>query len=131
MKTPLAAGALLSGLLLLAAIGVAAQGKARVDETLVLVDLALIAKRIGQLRQDLAQHLALAPLLESSMHRLVVRVALRKHVPLRTRVQYPQHRLEHFARRDGLASRTTFGNILLGKMLPDSLPLFVTQSQHE
>ena len=59
------------------------------------------------------------------MHRLVVRVALRKHVPLRARVEDPQHRFEHLARGHRLATRTTFGDVLLGKMLPNPFPLIV------
>src|SRR5579885_441190 len=75
------------------------RGKRGVDEALALVDVALIAQRVGQIGQDLAQHLALAPLLEAAMHRLVVGVTLRQQVPLRTRVQNPEYRLQHLAGR--------------------------------
>jgi len=46
--------------------------KGRIDETLALTDLPFVTQRIGQLRQDLEQHFALAPLLKAAMHRLVV-----------------------------------------------------------
>lgn len=46
------------------------RGKRRIDEALVLVDVAFLAQRIGQLGQNLPQHLAFAPLLEPPMHRL-------------------------------------------------------------
>ena len=102
-----------------------ADAKVASMKALALVDVALLTQRIRQLRQHLAQHLALAPLLKAPMHRLVVRVALRKHVPLRAGVQNPQHRFEHFARRYRLATRATFGDVLLGKMLPNPFPLIV------
>jgi hypothetical protein len=59
------------------------------------------------------------------MHRFVVRVGLLKHVPLRARIENPQHRIENFARRDWFAARTIVGNMLLRKMFPDQLPLLV------
>jgi hypothetical protein len=33
------------------------------------------------------------------MHSFVVRIAVRQHVPLRTRVENPQHRFEHMRGR--------------------------------
>jgi hypothetical protein len=57
------------------------------------------------------------------MHRPVARVAPRNHVPLRASVKNPQRRFEHFTRCDGLATRATFGNVLLGRMLPNPFPL--------
>ena len=106
------------------------RGKCRINEALALVDLALLAKRVRQLRQNLAQHLAFAPLLEAAVHRLVVRVALRQHVPLCASVQNPQRRVQHSPCRHWLASWATFGDILLGKIFPNTLPLLVAQSLH-
>jgi hypothetical protein len=48
------------------------RGKRRIDETLALVDGPFLTQRVRQLCQNLAQHLALAPLLKSTMHRFVV-----------------------------------------------------------
>src|ERR1700675_51844 len=100
-------------------------GKCRVDKTLALVNFASVTQLIGELGQNLTQDLAFAPLLKTSMHRLIVWIALRKHVPLRAGVQTPQHRVEYSSRRYRLAARTTIGNVLLGKVLPNPLPLLV------
>lgn len=61
----------------------------RIDETLPLVYVSLLAQRIGQIGQNIAKHVASAPLLKPSMNRLVVRITLRQHVPLCPRVQNP------------------------------------------
>ena len=65
-----------------------------IDETLLLIYVSLLTKRIGQIGQNIAQHIASAPLLKASMHRLVVRITLRQYVPLIPRVQDPQHCLK-------------------------------------
>src|SRR5579864_4819696 len=106
-------------------------GKRRVDEALALIDLASVAQLVRQLRQYLAQNLALAPLLETPMDRLVVRIALRQHVPLRTGIENPEHRFQHRARRNRSPTRATIRDVLLGKMLSDVLPLVISQVQHE
>jgi hypothetical protein len=51
------------------------------------------------------------PLLETAVHSLVVRVTLRQHVPLRTRVQNPQDGFEHRARRNRFPSWPAFRNM--------------------
>jgi hypothetical protein len=101
------------------------RGERGIDITLRLVDVALLAQRVGQIRRRCTDDLVLAPLLKAAMHRLVVRVGLRKHVPLRAGVQNPQRRLEYFAGWNRLAARTIVGVLLLRKMLPDQLPLHV------
>ena len=57
------------------------------------------------------------------MHSFVVRVALRQHVPLRACVENPQDCFKNATCRDGFASGTTIGNVLLRKMHPDQLPV--------
>src|SRR5579862_1536278 len=99
--------------------------KRRVDIALRLIELALRAQSVGQIGQRGANHLALAPLLKATVYRLVVRVGLRKHVPLSAGVENPQHRLKHFARGNWLAPRAIVGVVLFRKMLPDQLPLLV------
>ena len=86
---------------------------------------AFIAQRVRKICEHLAQRFLAAPLLEAPMHRLVVRVALRKHVPLSASIENPQHRLENFARRDRFAAWTIVWNMLLRKVLPDQRPLLV------
>ena len=54
----------------------------------------------------------------------------RYNVPLRTCVENPQHRFEHITGRYRLTSRTSIGNMLFRKMLPDALPLFVREPNH-
>src|ERR1700751_2261585 len=64
------------------------------------------------------------------MHSFVVRIALRQHVPLRTCIENPQHRFEHMTGRYRLTSRTSIRNMLLRKMFPNALPLFIPQPNH-
>src|SRR5215471_17150117 len=64
------------------------------------------------------------------MNGFVVRIALRQHVPLRAGVEYPQYSFENTSGRDRLASRTSIGDVLFWKMIPDALPLLVCQSNH-
>jgi len=68
-------------------------GKCGIDETLALIDRAFVPQRIGPLREDLAQHLPLTPLLEPTVDRFVIRIALRQEMPLGPGVQNPEHRL--------------------------------------
>src|SRR5512135_2653870 len=53
-----------------------------IDEALPLVYASLFAKRIGQISQNITKHVASAPLLKSTMNRLIVRITLRQHMPL-------------------------------------------------
>ena len=50
--------------------------------------------------------------------------------PLRTGVENPKNRFKHAPCRDRLSSRTAIGNVLLRKMLPDPIPLLVSQPNH-
>ena len=106
------------------------RGKRRIDEALPLVELPFLAQGIGQLRENLAQHLALAPLLKSAMHRLVVGVTLGQHMPLRAGVQNPQDGLQDRSCRHRFAAGAAFGDVFLGKVFPNAFPLVVAQSQH-
>jgi hypothetical protein len=101
--------------LLAAALG---RSKRRVDITLGLVDSALIAKCVGQLRECRANDFILTPLLKAAVYRLVVRVTLRKHVPLSARVENPQYSIKNPARRNWLAATAIVGDMLLRKMPP-------------
>ena len=102
-------------------------GKCGLDEALAFVDHPVVAQGIGQLRE----HLALTPLLESPMDRFVVGIALRQQVPLRAGVQNPEHGVQDRAGRDRFAPGTVIRNVLLGKMLPNSVPLVIAQPQHD
>ena len=68
--------------------------------------------------------------LETPAHRLVVRVALREHVPPRPRLQDPRHRLQHPSRRDRRTPASPGLRVLRGKVVPDPFPLPVRQLQH-
>src|SRR5262245_22673402 len=76
------------------------------------------------------QNLIAAPSLKAPMCRFVVGIALRQHMPLCTRVENPQDRFKNPTGRDGFASGTTIGNVLLLKMHPDPFPLLVRESNH-
>ena len=84
----------------------------------------------GNIRQHATQNRSAAPSLKAPMHSFVVRVALRQHVPSRACVENPQHRFEHTTRRNRLSPRTSVGNILLRKMIPDAFPLLVREPNH-
>src|SRR6201984_2423326 len=102
----------------------------RIDEAFFFIQRAIFTKLVGDVRQNPTQNLVAAPSLKASMHSFVVRIPLRQHVPLRTCVENPQYRLQHMTSRDRLASSTPIGNMLLRKMLPNALPLFVRQPNH-
>src|SRR5262249_51425680 len=48
----------------------------------------------------------------------------------RAGVEYPQYSFENTSGRDWLASRTSIGDGLFRKMIPDALPLLVCQPNH-
>ena len=58
----------------------------RVDEALFFVQHSFVAKLVGTIGQHSTQNFIAAPSLKAPMHCFVVRIALRQHVPLRTRV---------------------------------------------
>jgi hypothetical protein len=91
---------------------------------------APLSRSSGNIRQYATQNLIAAPSLKAPMHSFVVRVALRQHVPLRACVENPQYRFEHTTRWNRFAPRTSIGNILLRKMIPDALPLLVSEPNH-
>src|SRR5262249_33267695 len=99
------------------------------DEAFFFVQCASIAKLVSNIRQYATQNLIAAPSLKAPMHSFVVRVALRQHVPLRACVEN-QYRFKHTTRRSRFASRTSIGNILLRKMIPDAFPLLVREPNH-
>src|SRR5262249_27766261 len=76
------------------------------------------------------QNLIAAPSLKAPMYRFVVGIALRQHVPLRACVENPPDSFKHTARRSRFAPRTSIGNILLRKIIPDAFPLLVREPNH-
>src|SRR6266545_772709 len=101
-----------------------------VDEAFFFLQYASIAKLVGNIRQHATQNLIAASSLKAPMHGFVVRVALRQHVPLRACVENPQDRFEHTTRWSRFAPRTSIGNSLLRKMIPDAFPLLVREPNH-
>src|SRR5579883_89555 len=104
--------------------------KRRVDEAFPFIQRAVVAKLVSDICQNVPQYLVAAPGLKTSMHRLVVRIALRKHMPLRSRVEDPQDRFQHSTGRNRLTPWTIVSNMLLRKVLPDTFPLLVPQPNH-
>jgi hypothetical protein len=92
----------------------------RIAEAFFFIQRAFVANLVGDVRQNPKQNLVAAPSLNASMHRIVVRTAFAR-VPLRTRVEDPQHRFQQMTGRNWLGSRTPIGNMLLRKMLPNAL----------
>jgi hypothetical protein len=87
-----------------------------------------LPKRIGKIYEHIPQDFTATPLLETSVHSFVVRIALRQHVPLRTRVQNPQDGFQYAARRNRLTSGAAFWNMFFRKMIPDAFPLVIAQT---
>ena len=87
-----------------------------------MVSVTRASKLVGNIRQNATQHFVAAPNLKAPVHSLVVRIALRQHVPLRTCVEYPQDRFKHAPRRNRFPSRMPVGNVLLRKMIPGCAP---------
>jgi len=87
------------------------------------------SRSVGQIRQHFAQHFLLAPLLKAAVHRFVVRVGLRQHLPLRS-VFESTTRFEHFASRNRFAASATLGDVFFRQVPPDALPLFDAQPNH-
>ena len=96
-----------------------------IDEALTLVDRAFLAQRIRQLRENLSQYLTLPPLLEPTMHRFVIGIALRQHVPLGAGVQNPQHAFQDGLCGHGLAPGARFSDVFLREMCPNPFPLII------
>jgi hypothetical protein len=71
----------------------------------------LSQKLVGNIRQHSTQNFIAAPSLKAPMHRFVIRIALRQHVPLRTGVENPQYCLKHAPRRHWFASGTLLENV--------------------
>src|SRR5215475_2609810 len=102
----------------------------RIDEAFRFIQGAFVAKLVGYIHQHSPQNFIAAPGLKAPMNGFVIRIALRQHVPLRASVEYPQYSFENTSGRDRLASRTSIGDVLFRKMIPDALPLLVCQSNH-
>ncbi len=105
-------------------------GEGGVDEALALINRAFFPQRIGQLGQDLPQHLLLTPLLEPTMDGFVIQIALGEQIPLRAGIQNPEHRFQHRPIGDGLPPRTGIRDVLFGKVFTNPLPVIVPQPQH-
>ncbi|WHZ21187.1 MAG: hypothetical protein OJF47_000299 [Nitrospira sp.] len=65
------------------------------------------------------------------MYRLIVGLALRKHVPRRPDVANPQHGFQGHSRRDQLVTGVAAWNVFFRKMLPNPFPFAVAQTQYE
>ena len=65
-----------------------------VDEAFFFVEHAAFTQFVGNVHENAAQNFTAAPGLKAAMHRFVVRIALRQHVPLRAGVEYPQRPLQ-------------------------------------
>jgi len=110
-------------------LGAAAFGRneRRIYKTFPFVNPALLAQRVGQIRQHVAQHGTATQPLEAAVNRLIVRIPLRQHVPLGASRENPQHRFQNAAGGNRFAAWTARGNILLGKVLPNPFPLVVAE----
>ena len=65
------------------------------------------------------------PCLKTTMDRLVVRIRLRKHLPLGTRVEDPQHCIKHLSCRHWLAARSPIRDVFFREVGFDPFPVRV------
>src|SRR5262249_54229846 len=93
-------------------------------------EIAILIEHRNAFTQPRAHTLERTPSLKAPMHGFVVRVPLRQHVPLRACVENPQDCFEHTTRWSRFAPRTSIGNSLLRKMIPDTFPLLVHEPNH-
>lgn len=105
------------------------RGGRRIDEAFRWIKLSRLARHVRQLAEGITLHIVVTPLLKTTMHRLVVRMALRKHVPLKARVQDPQRVLEDLSGRNRFAPWRIVRVALFRKMLADEISLFIGESQ--
>ena len=103
------------------------RGKRGIDKALRLIQRAFIAQRVRKVGHDIAQHFIAASVLKAAMHRFVIRVALRQHVPLRASVENPENGFEDLPRGNRLAASATRRNVFLRKVIPDTFPVLVVQ----
>ena len=89
------------------------------SSTAQTVELSGIFGALGEIRTPDPQ----TPSLKPAMHRFVIRITLRQHVPLRPGVQNPQRRFKDFPRRNRFPTRASLRNVLFRKMVPDTLPI--------
>lgn len=101
-----------------------------VDKAFLFVAPSYFTQRVRQVRQDVSQHFPLAPLLELAMHRFVVWIGPRQHVPLRAGIQNPKNCFENFARGDRLATGPAFDNMLLRTIFPNPFSLLAAQPNY-
>ena len=106
-------------------------GTRHIDETLAFVDRAFLTQRIGQLGENVTQHLSLTPLLKLAMDGFVVGIALGQQVPWRAGVQNPKHGLQDRSCRHGFAGRAAVREVFLRKMFSNPIPLVSAQAEHD
>ena len=82
-----------------------------VNITLRLINLALIPQGVSNVSQYCTKYFVAELLLKAAVHGLAVRVALRKHVSLRVRVENPQHRLENLASGHRLRKSSSYCHV--------------------
>ena len=101
------------------------RGTRCIDKAFRFIQRTFCAQRVGKIDENIARDFVTAPLLKAAMHRFVVRVALREHVPLRTRIEDPEDAFDDSAGGNRLAAGSAGYNVLLRKVVPDAFPVLV------
>jgi hypothetical protein len=96
-----------------------------IDEGLGQIDLAAIAKVLGERLEDLHEHSFVHPLLHAAVAGLVRRVFGGKRFPRRTRPQNPQHSVEDATRLDARASLAVLSRLPDRDQRLDNTPLLI------
>jgi len=96
-----------------------------VDETFRFIERTYISQRIGKIDEHIPQDLVAAQLLEATMHRFVVRIALRQHLPLGTGIENPENGFDGLACGNRFAAWSTGRNVFLRKVVLDAFPVLV------
>ena len=80
------------------------RSKRRINQAFRFIQRTFIAKRVGTIGHDIAQHLVAAPLLETPMDGFVIWITLEQHAPLGACIEDPKDRFEDPAGGNRLAA---------------------------
>jgi len=106
------------------------RGKGRIDKSLRFIESAFITQCVGQIGHGIVQYFIPTAVLRTPVDCFVVRVALRQHVPLCTRVENPEYGFEDFAGRYRIAAWAFRRNLFLRKVFPDAFSLFTESGRN-
>jgi hypothetical protein len=101
------------------------RGDADIHKSFRFLKRTVISQRVGKAGQHIAQRFLLAPVLKVTMCHSVLSITLRQHLRLGSSIENPGHASQNLAGEDSLATQSTWRIVLVRKMFPDAVPVFV------